>query len=237
MSGGRLARRLIIFYAIIAVVGVAVVIFVVDKGAQREGSAVDRRRLHPRRGQPVHRTGAEAGGRHSAAADGADPGAGVGPVVQPPSVRTVRQLHQQPEHARRPASAQREDAPRKLPSPDRHGELRLRRVAEARRRRRLPAPRRRSPEPSAALPFAASFSSAPPAPGAAAPRTPTQLQGTYALSPASTCFGSSFSIHGTGSVAQLYSSSDKLLGPLTYSSKTGRRVRRRQVRQGRSRPA
>ena len=57
-------------------------------------------------------------------------------------------------------------------------------------------------------------------PGAAAPRTPTNVQGTYALSPASTCFGSSFSIHGTGSVAQLYSSSDKLLGPLTYSSKT-----------------
>ena len=63
-------------------------------------------------------------------------------------------------------------------------------------------------------------SSAPPPPGAAAPRTPTNIQGTYALSPASTCFGSSFSIHGTGSVAQLYSSSDKLLGPLTYSSKT-----------------
>ena len=70
------------------------------------------------------------------------------------------------------------------------------------------------------LPFAASFSSAPPAPGAAAPRTPTNIQGTYALSPASTCFGSSFSIHGTGAVAQLYSSSGKLLGPVTYSTKT-----------------
>ncbi len=65
-----------------------------------------------------------------------------------------------------------------------------------------------------------SFTSAPPAPGAAAPRTPKNIQGTYALSPSSTCFGSSFSIHGTGSVAQLYSSSDKLLGPVTYSTKT-----------------
>jgi Kef-type K+ transport system membrane component KefB len=70
------------------------------------------------------------------------------------------------------------------------------------------------------LKFVADFSAAPPAPGAAAPRTPTNIQGTYALSPASTCFGSSFSIHGTGAVAHLYSSADKLLGPVTYSSKT-----------------
>jgi K+:H+ antiporter len=69
------------------------------------------------------------------------------------------------------------------------------------------------------LAFNASFTSAPPAAGAAAPRTPTNIQGTYALSPASTCFGSKFSIHGTGAAAQLYSGS-KLLGPITYSSKT-----------------
>ena len=71
------------------------------------------------------------------------------------------------------------------------------------------------------LPFAANLTSAPPAPGASAPRTPTNVQGTYALSPASTCFGSSFSIHGTGAVASLYSSAGKLLGPVTYSTKTG----------------
>src|ERR1700739_246770 len=36
MSGGRLARRLIIFYAIIAVIGAAVVIFVVSKGGNEK---------------------------------------------------------------------------------------------------------------------------------------------------------------------------------------------------------
>ena len=71
------------------------------------------------------------------------------------------------------------------------------------------------------LPFSAALKSAPPAPGAAAPRTPSNIQGTFSLSPSSTCFGSSFSIHGTGAVATLYSSSGKNLGPLTYSDKTG----------------
>ncbi|MGA8717907.1 MAG: cation:proton antiporter, partial [Solirubrobacteraceae bacterium] len=70
------------------------------------------------------------------------------------------------------------------------------------------------------LPFSAALKSAPPSPGAAAPRTPSNIQGTFNLSPASTCFGSSFSIHGTGTVATLYSSSGKNLGPLTYSDKT-----------------
>ncbi|HTT30117.1 MAG TPA: hypothetical protein VMG37_16995, partial [Solirubrobacteraceae bacterium] len=36
MSGGRLAKRLIIFYAILAVVGVAVVVFVVSKGGNEK---------------------------------------------------------------------------------------------------------------------------------------------------------------------------------------------------------
>ena len=87
-------------------------------------------------------------------------------------------------------------------------------------RSRPRAPRRRSSEPSAGSRSPPRSRPPRPPPGAAAPRTPTNIQGTYALSPGSTCFGSSFSIHGTGSVAQLYSSRGKLLGPVTYSTKT-----------------
>src|SRR5579863_4290700 len=36
VAGGRLARRLTIFYAILGVIGVAVVIFVVDKGGSEK---------------------------------------------------------------------------------------------------------------------------------------------------------------------------------------------------------
>ncbi|HYB30864.1 MAG TPA: cation:proton antiporter [Solirubrobacteraceae bacterium] len=71
------------------------------------------------------------------------------------------------------------------------------------------------------VPFAAALKSAPPEPGAAAPRTPPNVQGTYALSPSSTCFGSAFSIHGTGTVASMYSSAGENLGKVTYSDKTG----------------
>ena len=70
------------------------------------------------------------------------------------------------------------------------------------------------------LPFTAALKSAPPAAGAAAPRTPTNVQGTYALSPSSTCFGSKFTLDGTGSVAAL-SAASKPLGTVKYSSKTG----------------
>src|SRR5436305_2324317 len=70
------------------------------------------------------------------------------------------------------------------------------------------------------LPFAASLKSAPPPAGAAAPRTPTNVQGTYALSPGSTCFGSKFTLDGTGSVVAL-SAASKPLGTVKYSSKTG----------------
>jgi Kef-type K+ transport system membrane component KefB/nucleotide-binding universal stress UspA family protein len=72
-------------------------------------------------------------------------------------------------------------------------------------------------------PFGATFKSAPPTPGSPAPRTPTGIAGKYALSPASTCFGSSFIISGGGAGGTRYtlSTSSEALGTLTYSTKTG----------------
>ena len=69
-------------------------------------------------------------------------------------------------------------------------------------------------------PFTAALKSAPPPPGAAAPRTPSGIGGKYALSPASTCFGSSFSLNGGGSRYSVLAAADKL-GHVSYTTKTG----------------
>jgi Kef-type K+ transport system membrane component KefB len=68
-------------------------------------------------------------------------------------------------------------------------------------------------------PFAATLKSPPPAPGAALPRTPSGIAGKYALSPTSTCFGSSFTLNGSGSSYTVVAASHTL-GRLTYSTKT-----------------
>ncbi|HZE05475.1 MAG TPA: cation:proton antiporter, partial [Solirubrobacteraceae bacterium] len=52
------------------------------------------------------------------------------------------------------------------------------------------------------------------------PRTPSSVQGTFTLSPASTCFGSSLSLHGSGA-RYLLSAGDASLGHVTYSTRTG----------------
>jgi Kef-type K+ transport system membrane component KefB len=69
-------------------------------------------------------------------------------------------------------------------------------------------------------PFSAALKSAPPAPGAALPRTPSGIAGKYALSPTSTCFGSSFTLAGSGSRYTIKAGKLKL-GALAYSTKTG----------------
>jgi Kef-type K+ transport system membrane component KefB len=68
--------------------------------------------------------------------------------------------------------------------------------------------------------FTATYKTAPPAPGAAAPRTPTGVGGLYNLSPASTCFGPSFTITGSGPRYTLKAGTTKL-GIVTYTKKTG----------------
>jgi Kef-type K+ transport system membrane component KefB len=69
-------------------------------------------------------------------------------------------------------------------------------------------------------PFMAAFKRDPPLPGAAAPRTPAGIAGTYALSPSSTCFGGTFNLSGGGSSYRLRAGAQSL-GTVSYSTKTG----------------
>ncbi|HTU86063.1 MAG TPA: cation:proton antiporter [Solirubrobacteraceae bacterium] len=221
MPRGRLARRLITFYAILAVIGVAVVIVVVDKGGNEKA-------------QP-----SIAGGYTLSAADPC-----IGPVPKPaggiplpstaptevaatgPSFNVLQsgQFVNFTNNQNTLGGQLRLDA-KKLPGNSHRltgsvncvsggGSLRLDAIA-------TPGAKASIVGTLGGLPFAAVFNSAPPGPGATAPRTPKDIQGTYALSPGSTCFGSSFSIHGKGSLDTLYSSAGKDLGTVTYSTQTG----------------
>ncbi|HWX45900.1 MAG TPA: cation:proton antiporter [Solirubrobacteraceae bacterium] len=67
--------------------------------------------------------------------------------------------------------------------------------------------------------FAAVLKSPPPAPGAALPRAPVGIAGKYGLSPTSTCFGSSFTLNGSGSSYTLVAA-NHTLGRLAYTKKT-----------------
>ncbi len=220
MPRGHLARRLAIFYAILAVIGVVVVVFVVSKGGNEKA-------------QP-----SIAGGYVVSAASPC-----IGPVPKPaggvplpstaptqiaatgPSFNVLQsgQFVNFTNNQNTLGGQLRLDA-KTLPGNSHRltgtvdcvsggRSLELNAIA-------TPGAKASIVGTLGGLAFAAAFKTAPPPPGAAAPRTPKNVQGTYTLSPGSTCFGSSFSIHGTGSVATLYSSSDKLLGPVTYSTKT-----------------
>ena len=217
---GKLATRLIVFYAILAVIGVAVVVFVVSKGGNEKA-------------QP-----SIAGGYTLAAANpciGPSPKPAPG-LPLPPTAPTqlpatgpsfnVLQSGQFVNFTnnQNTLGGQLRLSEQTLPGNSHRLTGTVNCVSGG---RSLHLDAIATPGAKAAikgavggLPFVANFSSAPPPPGAAAPRTPQNVQGTYALSPASTCFGSSFSIHGTGAVARLYSSNDELLGPVTYSTRT-----------------
>ena len=236
MSRGRLVQRLITFYAILAVIAVAVVIFVVDKGGSEKA-------------QP-----AIAGGYTAST-----PSPCIGPVPKP--------VGGTPLPATAPAQAAATGPSFNVLQSGQFvnftnnqgtlgGKLRLNEKALPGNAHRLtgnvgcvngkslsldaiavPGAKGAIKGTLGGVPFAAALKSAPPAPGAAAPRTPSNIQGTFALSPSSTCFGSSFSIHGTGAVATLYSASGKNLGPAHLLEQDGRSVRGCQVRQGRDRAA
>ena len=217
---GKLATRLLVFYAILAVIGVAVVVFVVSKGGNEKA-------------QP-----SIAGGYTLAAANpciGPSPKPAPG-LPLPPTAPTqlpatgpsfnVLQSGQFVNFTnnQNTLGGQLRLSEQTLPGNSHRLTGTVNCVSGG---RSLHLDAIATPGAKAAikgavggLPFVANFSSAPPPPGAAAPRTPQNVQGTYALSPASTCFGSSFSIHGTGAVARLYSSNDELLGPVTYSTRT-----------------
>jgi Kef-type K+ transport system membrane component KefB len=220
MPRGKLATRLITFYAIIAAIGVAVVIFVVDKGGSEKA-------------QPSIAGSYTVSAASPCIGPSPKPAGGVPlPSTAPTQVAAPGPSFNLLQSGQFVNFTNNQNTL--------GGQLRLNQTTLAGNSHRLTGTVNcvsggsqkleaiATPGAKAAIkgtlggaPFAAAFSAAPPAPGAAAPRTPTNIQGKYALSPASTCFGSSFSVHGTGSTAQLYSSADKLLGPVTYSSKTG----------------
>jgi Kef-type K+ transport system membrane component KefB len=92
--------------------------------------------------------------------------------------------------------------------------------------RRIRALAGSGPKPSFAgtlggTPLLATFAAPPPAPGAQLPRTPPRIGGTYALSPASTCFGSSFVLTGAGGSRYRLSVATHRLGTVFYTAKTG----------------
>ncbi len=221
LSRGRLAKRLITFYAILAVIGVAVVVFVVSKGGDEKA-------------QP-----SIAGGYTLSAANPC-----IGPVPKPAGGIPLPPTAPTQVAATGPSFNVLQSGQFVNFTNNQNtlgGQLRLDEKTLRGNSHRLtgtvncvsggrslkldaiatPGAKASINGHLGGLPFIASFTSGPPPPGAAAPRTPKNIQGTYVLSPASTCFGSSFSIHGTGAVARLYSSSDKLLGPVTYSTGTG----------------
>jgi Kef-type K+ transport system membrane component KefB len=68
--------------------------------------------------------------------------------------------------------------------------------------------------------FAAALKRDPPDPGAAAPRTPAAIDGKYALSPRSVCFGGTIVLTGGDAIYKLVAGS-KTLGTLSYRTKTG----------------
>jgi Kef-type K+ transport system membrane component KefB len=73
-------------------------------------------------------------------------------------------------------------------------------------------------------PFAATLKSDPPTPGTSTPRIPPGIGGLYALSPRSTCFGSTIKLSGGGSSYALAATSaagTTKLGNVSYTTKTG----------------
>ena len=220
MSRGRLVQRLITFYAILAVIGVAVVIFVVDQGGGEKAlptiaggyvASAPSKCLGPAP-KPVGGAPLPATAPAQAAPARAR--------VQHQPVRAVRQLRQQPADAGRSAAPAVRVRSRVAvtASPERstacHGShQKLDVIATAGVKGAVAGT-------LGGAPFAATLKSAPPAPGAALPRTPSGIGGKYAASPSSTCFGGSFTLQGGGSSYALATTAAKL-GRVTYSTKTG----------------
>jgi len=220
MPGGRLAGRLITFYSILAVIGVAVVILVVEQGGKK------------------HPLPAIAGGYAASAPDAClgpapTPAGGVPlPVTapaQPTATGPLFNVLQSGEFVnltnnQGTLSSQLRLSTTKLAGGGHRLTGTVSCVSGGKQQKldaiAVPGIKGSIKGTLGGAPFAASFKTAPPAPGAAAPRTPPGIGGTYALSPTSTCFGSSFIISGSGPRYQLSAGTLKL-GTLTYSTKTG----------------
>ena len=190
-SGGGLARRLIVLYAILAVIGIAVVIFVVSKGGNEKA-------------QP-----SIAGGYVASAASPC-----LGPVPKPaggiplPSTAPTQLAASGPSfnvlqsgqfvnftNNQNTLGGQLRLDGKKLPG-NAHRLTGTVSCVSGGGSRKLDAIATPGPKASIAgtlggLPFMATFKTAPPGPGVAAPRTPTSFRGTSIPARRSTCPGCS----------------------------------------------
>jgi Kef-type K+ transport system membrane component KefB len=218
LSSGGLARRLIAFYVVLAALSVAVVLVVIDKGGSEKA-------LPSIAGGYVASAPSSCLGPAPAPVGGA-PLPATAPTQLPPpgpafsvnqsgqfvnltnSQRTLGgQLRLKP--GATPASAHRLTGTINCVS----GKQQTLNVLV------VPGVKGSIAGTLGGAPFAATLKSPPPAAGAALPRTPSGIAGKYALSPTSTCFGSSFTLNGSGSRYTLVAANHKL-GRLSYSTKT-----------------
>jgi Kef-type K+ transport system membrane component KefB len=218
MSRGRLAGRVIAFYVILAAITVAVVVIVVDKGRNEKA-------------QP-----AIAGG-YDASAPNACLGAVPKPVGGAPLPPTAPA---QPAPAGPSFNLQQSGQFVNIGNNQGtlSGQLRLHPGSGAGRRLTgtvdcvsggkqqtleaivVPGAKAALSGTLGGAPITAVLKRDPPDPGAANPRIPPGIGGTYALSPRSTCFGGTFKLNGGGSSYKVVAKS-LTLGRVAYSTKTG----------------
>ena len=133
MAGGRLVKRLITFYVILAVIGVAVVVLVISKGGNEKAQPAIAGGYAAAAANPCIGPIPKPAAGAPAAGDRTGTGRGDRPLVQRAPVRAVRQLHQQSEHPRWDGAPPDANACRRRPQDDRDDQLRVRRqVAEHR---------------------------------------------------------------------------------------------------------
>lgn len=218
LSSGGLARRLIVFYAVLAALTVVVLVVVIDRGAGEKAL-------------PTIAGGYVASAPSSCLGPAPAPVAGT-PL--PPSAPT-----QLPPPG--PAfSLDQSGQFVNLTNNQRTlgGQLRLRPGASAGGAHRLtgtvdcvsgkrqtltalvvPGAKGSIAGRLGGAPLAAALESPPPAAGAALPRAPVGIAGKYALSPTSICFGSSFTLNGSGSAYTL-AAANRTLGRIAYTQQT-----------------
>ncbi len=218
MPGGRLAGRLIGFYLIMAVTAAAVVILVINQGRTEHA-------------QPVIAGGYDASAPNACIGKVPPPAKGLPlPSTAPAQAAvtgpsfSVQQSGQYVDLTNNPRTlgGQLRLHTRVLPGGGRRltgtvncvtgKSLKLDAVAVAGAKGAITGT-------LGGTPFTAALKSDPPAPGTALPRTPSDITGTFTLSPRSTCFGGSFTLTGTGSSYALSVQSHKL-GRVAYSTNT-----------------
>ena len=218
LSGGSLARRLIPFYAVLAALSVVVALVVIDKGGSEKA-------LPAIAGGYVASAPSSCLGPAPAPVGGAPLPATAPTQLPPPGPAfSVSQSGQFVDltNSQRTLGGQLRLKPGATPA----GAHRLTGTVDCISGKQqtldalvMPGVKGSIAGTLGGAPFAATLRSPPPAPGAALPRTPSGIAGKYALSPTSICFGSSFTLNGSGSSYTLLAA-NHTLGRLSYSTKT-----------------